>query len=626
MPLTRCVMMPGCASNWRPRAIPKQQPEDDVANQPQPLTLERTYSRTDFTALRAFVQRVPAATIARLYFTEDEDGHEPTAAWVDAYLRRMQAVLVELALEHGSPVLAGHLKASAKAHGSARLTAVSLKMVEQAAALAVAQPQAGHGVGMWFRPLVARRLKAEGIATLGDLIDFCNGRGGSWWRAVPRIGAGRARHVVGWLRRHEDAIGRRVDADVELADPLAAPVADLVEIDGRSRVLVPLERMAVGHALSGSEGTNRAAAFPYITAQHDLDAVRAYLHRYRQQPKTLRVYTKELERFLLWSVTVRGKPLSSLLVDDCEAYKDFLASPDPSFVGPKAPRVSGRWRPFAPERMSADSQKYAVRALRAAFTWLVKVRYLAGNPWEAVSDPVVVVRVDMIKVDRALPAALWRRMRTFIDTQCDAPDATYWRAVRVVLLLGGDSGLRREELALAHRERMAAAILGEDGTAVWQLSVIGKRRKERVVPVSPATIDALRAHWRDRRLEFDTATSGPLLAPMFIPPTRLAQKKHADGVPLPYHPDSINTMVEWAMKRLIAGMPDLTTEEMKVLAGTSPHAFRHTFGTHASAEDVPLDVVQRILGHASLQTTTIYVQAERQRMLLEATGFYKRRT
>ncbi|MFB9127760.1 hypothetical protein ACFFYR_33075 [Paraburkholderia dipogonis] len=100
-----------------------------MANQRQTLTNERAYSRTDFTALRAFVQRVPTATIARLYFTEDEDGHEPTAAWVEAYLRRMEAVLVELALEHGSPVLADHLKASAKAHGSARLTAVSLKMV-----------------------------------------------------------------------------------------------------------------------------------------------------------------------------------------------------------------------------------------------------------------------------------------------------------------------------------------------------------------------------------------------------------------------------------------------------------------------------------------------------------------
>jgi integrase len=70
-------------------------------------------------------------------------------------------------------------------------------------------------------------------------------------------------------------------------------------------------------------------------------------------------------------------------------------------------------------------------------------------------------------------------------------------------------------------------------------------------------------------------------------------------------------------------MPDLSTKEMKTLAGTSTHAFRQTFGRLAVAEGVPLDVPQRILGDASLQTTSIYVQAERKRMLREASGFGK---
>jgi hypothetical protein len=55
---------------------------------------------------------------------------------------------------------------------------------------------AGHGVGMWFRPLVAKRLKEEGIASDDDLLDFCNARGRSWWMSMPRIGVGRARHVA----------------------------------------------------------------------------------------------------------------------------------------------------------------------------------------------------------------------------------------------------------------------------------------------------------------------------------------------------------------------------------------------------------------------------------------------
>ena len=57
-------------------------------------------------------------------------------------------------------------------------------------------PHGGHGVGMWFRHLVAKRLKEEGIASDGDLVDFCNAWGGSWWMSMAQIGVGRARHVA----------------------------------------------------------------------------------------------------------------------------------------------------------------------------------------------------------------------------------------------------------------------------------------------------------------------------------------------------------------------------------------------------------------------------------------------
>jgi len=95
--------------------------------------------------------------------------------------------------------------------------------------------------------------------------------------------------------------------------------------------------------------------------------------------------------------------LSSVLLEDCEAYKDFLKTPSPSFVGPRAERTSRRWRPFASPSPSPETQKYAVRALRAAFTWLVDVRYLAGNPWKAVNDPAIVQTVVPLKIGRALP-------------------------------------------------------------------------------------------------------------------------------------------------------------------------------------------------------------------------------
>ena len=646
-----------------------------MANQPQQLTLPppRSYTRTDFTALRAFVQRLPAATIARLYYDPDHAPHAASADAMERFLRTMRDDLVQLALRHGSSVLADHLKASIKQHGSAKLTAMTLRMVEQASTLAAAVPLATHPVYLWFRPLIARRLSGEGIGTLGALIDYCNARGGSWWRSVPRIGALRARTIVAWLRRHEATLGAKVAADVDTASLVPAHANEGEEGDrvivvggdpGEPR-LAPFEHLAVPAELSGATGFNRAASFAFIRAEHDLAAVHAYLHRYRDRPTTLRAYTRELERLILWSVVVRQKALSSLTVEDCEAYKDFLQAPLASFTGPKRPRASGRWRPFAPEGLSADSQAYAVRVLRGAFAWLVEVRYLAGNPWSAVHEPATVTRELSVQVHRALPASLWTRVRQALGARCDGfkgvtpeadDEARQWRAARAAILLMGDSGLRRAEAALARREDLRLAEVAGDGRAsrspssqspsqttssrsvdsaesgrgpspVWTLTVIGKRRKQRTVPVSGATIAALRAHWQDRTRDFDAPHArGPLIAPQWIPGTRTALERH-DAQPddAPYTVDAFGRLVRTAVQRLAresAALADFSTDDLVQLANTSAHAFRHTFGTRAVARDMPTDVVQAILGHASLQTTSIYVRAERRRMLEAAARYY----
>jgi hypothetical protein len=76
-------------------------------------------------------------------------------------------------------VLSDQLKAPARVHGCARLTLVSLRMVEQAAALAVARPGCG-APGRRVVPAAGRRAaEGEGITTLGELVAFCNRRGGS---------------------------------------------------------------------------------------------------------------------------------------------------------------------------------------------------------------------------------------------------------------------------------------------------------------------------------------------------------------------------------------------------------------------------------------------------------------
>ncbi|MDR5763137.1 site-specific integrase [Caballeronia sp. LZ035] len=664
----------------------KAAPEKLIAKTARPpekltesLALERRYTTKDFTALRAYVQRIAPAVIARTYYDPDEDAHAATPGAMERHLNTMLDALVALALAHGSTALADHLRASIRQHGRPSLTAVTFRMVTEAAQLAALPPRADHAISAWLRPRVARRLKGEGIQTLGELVAFCNRRGGSWWRSIPRIGPGRARAIVSWLRKQHVSLQLTIEADVDSEERDGVPLiaAELVEVVPAAKVtgsgpsgvpsgggpggspecasrltsrlvLAPLERLAVPHALSGAHGENRSTAFCYIQANHDLDAVRAYLNRFRDQPKTLRAYTKELERFLLWAVVLRGKALSDLRVDDCEAYKDFLKSPDPRFVGERFPRHSPRWRPFALPNASAaadgaaslsatlspDSQRYTVRVLRTAFAWWVDVRYLAGNPWTAVNDPVVVKRASAMKIERALPAELWRKLRDELDTRSAAAGAKQWRALRAAILLMGDSGLRREEAASARREHLRPSQVTTGGVAVWELTVIGKGLRERAVPVSAATLSALRVHWADRRSDFDGVADGampqgPLLAPIVIPSTDASRRRHRSRQPgsqseAGYTADGINRLMARMLTALVETMENLTSDERATLGSVTAHAMRHTFGTQSVANEVPIDVVQKVLGHASLQTTSIYVRAERIRMLEEVAGYYAR--
>lgn len=97
--------------------------------------------------------------------------------------------------------------------------------------------------------------------------------------------------------------------------------------------------------------------------------------------------------------------------------------------------------------------------------------------------------------------------------------------------------------------------------------------------------------------------------------TERSRDKHGES-PIPISgrgvsPDGTYKVVTTWLKR-IADDPcfDLTESERETLRTTGIHAFRHTFGTHAAAEEIPLDVLQKVMGHTSLTTTTIYVQSE----------------
>ncbi|WP_165390965.1 phage integrase family protein [Pseudoduganella lutea] len=584
------------------------------------LLPDETFTRADYTALRAYCLKLPIERIASLYYGEDSPQVEEG---LERFLIRMRDLLVERAIEN-QPAFATALTHARK---TGNISAKALDILIQAADLKAPVPSREDAIGKWLRPRTVRSLRGDGIDTLGAFADFVNERGEAWWRGIPRLGAKRAVILMTWLRQHKTL------GDINPAPRRVAqmPAYELLDPE-RTSTLKPLGTFCLPVNLDGQFGVNRSSTFCFITAMDDLAAIDCYLARFEHQPHTLRAYRKELERLVLWSVHVAKKPVSSLLVDDCESYKRFIQAPNRAFCGRTAQRGSALWRPFAEKPMTASSQRYAVQVLRAAFNYLVKVRYLAGNPWEAVRDPQVIQLINPIKVERALPPESWETLVETLRRRGEVQDNRQDRIALAALLLMGDSGLRRSEVVRVLRADLRPS---EHVHGVWMMTTLGKRNKQRLVPVSPRTIVALRKHWADHGLDlYDPAEQErPLLVPLTVPPTGAALARHQhreDTAVQGYSVNAVYALVKTALSRvkeellaLSAEMPDeMTVEQIETMAAASPHAFRHTFGTVAVEQGMSQAVVQDVMGHADSSTTKLYSKSRAKHIAEEAARFY----
>jgi integrase/recombinase XerD len=106
------------------------------------------------------------------------------------------------------------------------------------------------------------------------------------------------------------------------------------------------------------------------------------------------------------------------------------------------------------------------------------------------------------------------------------------------------------------------------------LRVIGKRNKERVLPLTESTLQMLREVWKTHR-------SPRWLFPSKRPTTHLpdASARHA-----------------FIQARDACGFD----------SNFRPHSLRHSFATHMLERGVDIRVIQILLGHSDLQSTAIY--------------------
>lgn len=498
-----------------------------------------------------------------------------------------------------------------------RLIERQLKALGVLEGLLATEPVPADLVSAWFDKSVADRLVLAGIPTIGALLDRIRGRGYRWWITVPKLGEKGAARIVAWLRGYESSLGPLPEHATAPVRSLPAPL--LVQARDRQTAIVPIEALAVPQSLSGETGSNRHPGLPRIQAGNDHQAIESWLATKAGSPNTARAYRKEAERLLLWAVIERQKALSDLTVEDCAAYRDWLSilgrtNPEQwpfrisqgEWIGSRnTPRFSPAWRPFDGP-LSAASVRQALTIVSSLFEWLVRVQYCAFNPWDAVGrKPAASTDTpEDVELTRVFSTGQWGYLMTFLDT-LPADDAT--SRLRFVLPFAQTTGLRLSELVDASIGRLYTMPLKEGLGVRWMLKVLGKGGKWRAVPLSNPVMDRLREYLAHRGLDPDPLANPPE-TPLI---SRLGSQEPVTGSAL-YK--TLRTVFHQAAESLAVDGKD---QEARTFRRATVHWLRHTCGAHLASSGVPVNLVQKLLGHASLATTSIYTETDDERLWAE---------
>ena len=186
----------------------------------------------------------------------------------------------------------------------------------------------------------------------------------------------------------------------------------------------------------------------------------------------------------------------------------------------------------------------------------IRFLYLQVLAW-----PAVDLEVTLPKRPQRIPALLTRAEVAAILDACDAP------RYRTMLTVCYGCGLRLSEV-------LALRVGDIDGERKLLRVEQGKGAKDRLVPLSPTLLEALRAYWRLYRPHdwLFAGRCGEALSPTALQKADTRAKRRA-GVTKP------------------GGI----------------HALRHAYATHQLAAGLQVERLQRLMGHSSIHTTLRYV-------------------
>lgn len=220
---------------------------------------------------------------------------------------------------------------------------------------------------------------------------------------------------------------------------------------------------------------------------------------------------------------------------------------------------------------SARTVNRKIATLRKYFKFLVQEKLIEANPASRVQTPKIAKQLPVVVEDEKLAKML-------DGEDIFTPDFKGMRDKLVIELLFG-TGIRLAEL-LGIKETDYDAY---EGT----VKVLGKRNKERIVPVNTQLRLLIADYLVLKKSEnFDNKSL-----------TLIVTNTGADAYP---------KLIYLIVHKYLSG---ISTQDKK-----SPHVLRHTFATTLLNKGADLNAIKELLGHASLSATQIYTHNSVERL------------
>ncbi len=216
---------------------------------------------------------------------------------------------------------------------------------------------------------------------------------------------------------------------------------------------------------------------------------------------------------------------------------------------------------------SPRSVNRKIATLRSFYRYFCSVGRIDVNPTKA---------IDSIKTPKRLPVFVHEEDMQRLLQAHNFPDDYEGQRDRTILQFLYLTGVRVSELC--------SLTIASVDMPTEQVTVLGKRNKQRIIPITPALKSILISYLHDRENEFGDATPADML----------------------FLTSSGGHIYQALVYRIVNKYIDAIALNAKI----GPHVLRHSFATALLNHGADLMAIKELLGHSSLAATQVYAHSD----------------